>query len=66
MYNAPRAANIYCEEESVCFCLDWDTFNHIVKNATILKRKKYDEFLSKIDLLSTLDNYEKEKICDCL
>lgn len=35
MYNAPRAANIDAKEDSVCFSLDRDTFNHIVKNATI-------------------------------
>lgn len=66
MYNAPRAASIIAEEESVCFSLDRDTFNHIVKNAAIKQREKYDGFLKKIDILSTLDNYEREKICDCL
>lgn len=66
MYNAPRAASIIASEESVCFSLDRDTFNHIVKNAAIQKREKYDGFLQKIDILSTLDHYEREKICDCL
>lgn len=66
MYNAPRAANIDAKEESVCFSLDRDTFNHIVKNAAIEKRKKYDGFLQKIEILSTLSQYEREKICDCL
>lgn len=45
MYNAPRAASIDASEESVCFSLDRDTFNHIVKNAAIDRRKKYDGFL---------------------
>lgn len=66
MYNAPRAASITAEEESILFSLDRDTFNHIVKNATIKQREKFDGFLKKIDILSTLDNYEREKICDCL
>lgn len=66
MYNAPRAASIDAEEESVCFSLDRDTFNHIVKNAAIDRRKKYDGFLQKIDILSSLSPYEREKICDCL
>lgn len=66
MYNAPRAANILAKEESVCFCLDRDTFNHIVKNSTIDRRKKYDGFLQKIEILSTLSAYEREKICDCI
>jgi cAMP-dependent protein kinase regulator len=66
MYNAPRAASIIANEDSVLFSLDRDTFNHIVKNATIQQREKYNGFLKKIDILSTLDNYEREKICDCL
>lgn len=66
MYNAPRAASIDAIEDSVCFSLDRDTFNHIVKNATIERRKKYDGFLQKIEILSTLSQYEREKICDCL
>lgn len=66
MYNAPRAASIDACEESVCFSLDRDTFNHIVKNAAIDRRKKYDGFLQKIDILCSLSAYEREKICDCL
>lgn len=66
MYNAPRAASIIANVDSVCFSLDRDTFNHIVKNATIKKREKFDGFLKKIDILSTLNSYEREKICDCL
>ncbi len=66
MYNAPRAASIEAIEESVCFSLDRDTFNHIVKTAAIERRKKYDGFLQKIEILSTLSPYEREKICDCL
>ncbi len=66
MYNAPRAATIVAKEESVCFCLDRDTFNAIVKQAAIKNRQKYHDFLIKIDILSGLDSYEKDKICDCL
>ena len=66
MYNAPRAANIYSIGDSILLSVDRDTFNHIVKNATIEKRKRYDHFLNQIDILSTLDNYEREKLCDCL
>jgi len=66
MYNAPRAASIIAIEKSTLLALDRDTFNNIVKTATIAKRKKFDGFLNKIEILSTLDSYEKEKICDCL
>ena len=33
LYNAPRAATITAISESVCWRLDRDTFNHIVKDA---------------------------------
>ena len=46
--------------------MDRDTFNHIVKNSAINKRNKYDGFLKKIEILSTLSSYEREKICDCI
>ncbi len=66
MYNAPRAASISAEEDSVLFSLDRGTFNHIVKAAAIERRNQYTEFLKKIDILSSLDSYERNKICDCL
>ena len=66
MYNAPRAATIIAVEDSQLFSLDRDTFNHIVKKATIDKRNHFHEFLNKIEILEPLDDYEREKICDCL
>ena len=66
MYNAPRAASIISEGESVCFSLDRDTFNNIVKGAAMKRRNLFEDFLSKIEILSDLENYEKSKICDCL
>ena len=66
MYNAPRAASIISNEESVLFSLDRDTFNHIIKSATIKKRDIYEKFLQKVELLSDLESYERGKICDCL
>jgi cAMP-dependent protein kinase regulator len=66
MYNAPRAASIYAVEPSVVYSLDRGTFNHIVKSAAIKKRKMYEEFLKKIEILSELEDYERAKICDCL
>lgn len=66
MYNAPRAASIKAKEESILFSLDWDTFNAIVKRTAILNREKYNDFLNKVEILSTLNGYEKDKIADCL
>jgi cAMP-dependent protein kinase regulator len=33
LYNCPRAATIVAKEDSICWRLDRDTFNHIVKDA---------------------------------
>lgn len=66
MYNAPRAANIKAKENSVLYSLDRDTFNAIVKRNAILNREKYNDFLNKVEILTTLNSYEKDKIADCL
>ena len=66
MYNAPRAASIISEQNSVCFSLDRDTFNNIVKGASMKKRNLFDDFLSRVEILSELEQYERSKICDCL
>lgn len=66
LYNAPRAATITATEPSVCFSLDRNTFNHIVKNASIQQREKYDLFLNKVEILQELEPYERSKISDCL
>lgn len=66
LYNAPRAASIKALSDSVLWALDRHTFNFIVKEAVIKRREVYCTFLSKITLLDTLNQEEKEKICDCL
>ena len=45
LYNAPRAATITSKNDYVCWKLDRDTFNNIVKDAASKKREKYDNFL---------------------
>ena len=66
MYNAPRAASISAIQNSVCYSLDRDTFNNIVKSAAIKRRELYEQFLKKVDILAELDGYERAKLCDCL
>lgn len=66
LYNAPRAATITAKEDSVCFSLDRECFNGIVKEAAIKKREKYEDLLQRIDLLSEMDPYERSKIADAL
>jgi cAMP-dependent protein kinase regulator len=59
LYNAPRAATITSDEECLIYALDRATFNHIVKDASVRRREKYEEFLKKIPLLETMDDYER-------
>jgi len=66
LYNAPRAATIIADEASVCFSLDRDCFNNIVKDATMKRRMRFEEFLNKIELLNDLDTYEKGQLSDVL
>ena len=66
LYNAPRAASITSKTACRLFSLDRETFNFIVKDAVIRRRQNFEEFMSKIPLLDSLNTYEKDKICDCL
>ena len=66
LYNAPRAATITAEEDCRLFSLSREAFNCTVRQSAIKKRKLYEDFLNNIRLLSSLDEYEKNKICDCL
>lgn len=66
LYSSPRAASIIAEEPSVLFCLDRDTFNHIVKSASIRRRERYDDFINRVELFQELEPYERGKLCDVL
>jgi len=66
LYSTPRQASIQAEEDSVLFSLDRECFNHIVKDSAIRRREIYKTFLSKVSILSSLEDYERTKICDCL
>ena len=64
LYNAPRAATIVADNDAVLWSLDRNTFTHIVKDAASKKREKYEAFLTKVQLLSTMDSYERSKLAD--
>lgn len=52
LYNTPRGASIRVKTDSaILWALDRDTFNNIVKDASIKKREKYDEFLKSVKIL---------------
>lgn len=66
LYNAPRAATIIADDDSVCFSLDRDCFNNIVKEATVKRRERFEEFVNKVELLQDLDPYERGQLADVL
>jgi len=66
LYNAPRAATIVAKTEAIMFALDRATFNNIVKDASVRRRERYEAVLSKIELLSAMDPYERTHLCDGL
>jgi len=64
LYNAPRAASIKAKTDSLLFALDRATFTNIVKDSTVKRRERFEQSLSKIELLESIDPYEKSKIGD--
>ena len=67
LYNAPRAATIRAvSDEVITWVLDRETFNNIVKDAAQKKREKYENFLKKVEILSTIDSYEIMQISDAI
>ena len=66
LYNTPRAASIKALTDCVCWVLDRECFNNIVRDAAIRKRDQYDLFLSRVGLLKTMDPYERSQLSDCL
>ena len=66
LYNAPRAATIKAKSDCVVWKLDRDTFNNIVKDAAAKKREKFENFLSSVKILNSMDPYERSQISDAL
>ena len=67
LYNAPRAATITAvSDDVITWVLDRATFNNIVKDSAQKKREKYENFLKKVEILSTIDPYELMQICDAI
>lgn len=66
LYNAPRAATLIAKTDCLLFALDRECFSNIVKESAMKKREKYEDFLGKVELLDTVDPYERSKIADAL
>jgi len=66
MYNAPRSATVTAVTSGNLWALDRETFRRIVVKAQAKKRRQYEQFLSKVELLSTLNEEEISKIADAI
>lgn len=66
LYNAPRAASIIAETDCLLWALDRACFNHIVKDAAMRRRERYENFLTGIELLGDMDPYERSQLADAL
>lgn len=64
LYNAPRAATIIADNDCLLWCLDRETFNHIVKDSSRNRREKYENFLTKVKILETMEPYERSVLSD--
>jgi len=66
LYNCPRAATVKSLEACVLWQLDRDTFTNLVRDAAQKKRDRYDNFLSKVPLLQSMEKYERAQLADAL
>jgi cAMP-dependent protein kinase regulator len=66
LYNCSRAATVKATEKAVCWQLDRETFNHIVKDAAAKKREQYEGFFNKVPLLNSVDAYGRSQVADAL
>ena len=64
LYNAPRAATIVSDTDSLLWCLDRETFNHIVKDSSRKRREKYENFLAQVKILESMEPYERSVLSD--
>ena len=66
MYGHPRAATVLAMEDSTLWSLDRITFRTIILKAAHRRRTMYEQFLSSVELLSSLEPEERSKIADAL
>merc|ERR1712066_171109 len=66
LYNAPRAATITANDGGSLWAMDRQTFRRIVVKEQAKKRRKYENFLSGVEILSTVTCEERTKIADAI
>lgn len=66
LYNCPRAASVEAKDKCLCWKLDRETFNHIVKDSATKRTREYNGFLEHVSLFISMDTYERSQLCDAL
>ena len=66
MYGHPRAATVLMIEPCTLWSLDRITFRTIILNAVHRGRTMYEQCLSSVDLLASLEPEERSKVADAL
>lgn len=66
MYSVPRAATVRASTPGILWRTDRETFRHIIIDSTAVKRRKFEEFLESVPLLSNLSRQERAQVADCL
>ena len=66
IYGQLRAATVRAKSDVKLWAIDRDTYRRILMGSTIRKRDKYQEFLSKVSILESLDKWERLTVADSL
>jgi len=66
LYNCPRAATVETAERCVCWRLDRETFNNVVREAAVKRSGQYDKFLQDVPLFKAMDPHERMSMVDAL
>ncbi|KAK0396634.1 hypothetical protein QR680_001794 [Steinernema hermaphroditum] len=66
IYGTPRAATVTAKTDVKLWAIDRITYRQILMGSTMRKRKMYDEFLSKVQILADLDKWERATVADAL
>jgi len=66
IHGTPRAATVKAKVESKFWGIDRDSYRRILMGNTIRKRNVYEDFLSKVSVLESLDKWERLTVADAL
>ena len=66
MYNMPRSATAKASTPGSLWAMSRQTFRKIVLQRAYKKRRAYEILLSKVDMLKSLESYERMNLCDAL